>query len=92
MHLPNNCESVFYLRYEDKRHFSCYSCIDQVSISTAATDMFKMQKSFTYRAHKTGVMPGVAQGFKKFVTSFNGKFTAMAHGTKEGIVICTIQT
>lgn len=33
-------------------------------------------------------MPSVAQSFKKPVSSFNGELTAMAHGTKEGIVIC----
>lgn len=38
-------------------------------------------------------MPSVAQGFKKPVSSFNGEFTAVAHCTKEGIVICKeIQT
>lgn len=38
-------------------------------------------------------MPSVAQGFKKPVSSFDGEFTAMAHRTKEGIVICKeIQT
>lgn len=38
-------------------------------------------------------MPSVAQGFKKSVSSFNGEFTAVAHCTKEGIVICKeIQT
>lgn len=38
-------------------------------------------------------MPSVAQGFKKPVSSFDGEFTAMAHCTKEGIVICKeIQT
>lgn len=46
----------------------------------------------TYRTHKAGVMPGVAQGFKKPVSSFNGEFAAMAHGTKEGIVICTTES
>jgi len=33
-------------------------------------------------------MPSVAQGFKKPISSFNGEFTAMAHSTEEGIVIC----
>lgn len=47
-----------------------------------------LQTVTTYRAHKAGVMPGVAQGFKKPVSSFNGEFTAIAHGTKEGVVIC----
>lgn len=38
-------------------------------------------------------MPSVAQSFKKPVSSFNGEFTAMAHSTEEGIVICKqIQT
>lgn len=32
-------------------------------------------------------MPGVAQSFQEHVTSFYGKFTSMAYGTKEGIII-----
>lgn len=47
-----------------------------------------MYISFTYWAYKASVMPSVAQSFKKPVSSFNGEFTAMAHGTEEGIVIC----
>lgn len=34
-------------------------------------------------------MPSVAQGFKESVSSFNGEFTAVAHSTEEGVVICS---
>ena len=50
-----------------------------------------LQTVITYlkwdRAYKASVMPSVAQGFKEPVSSFNGEFTAVAHSTKEGIVI-----
>lgn len=46
-----------------------------------------LQTVTTYRAYKASVMPSLAQGFKKPVSSFNGEFTAVAHRTKEGIVI-----
>lgn len=32
-------------------------------------------------------MPGIAQGLQEHVASFYGKFTAMAYGTKKGVII-----
>lgn len=69
------------------------SDIDRVGVFLAqwlvllGEESLALQTVTTYGAYKAGVMPSVAQGFKKSVSSFNGEFTAVAHCTKEGIVI-----
>lgn len=42
---------------------------------------------WTYRAHKTGVMPGESQRLQKLVSGLDGEVAAMAVGTKHGVVV-----
>ena len=45
---------------------------------------------WTYRTHKTGVMPGESKSLQKLIPCLNGEVTAVAVGPKHGVVVCKL--
>lgn len=44
----------------------------------------------TYRAHKTGVMPGEPQSLQELVPCLDREVTAVAVGPKQSVVVCVV--
>lgn len=49
-----------------------------------------MPKAFTYSTYKAGIMPGVTKGFQEFVSSLDGKLTAMTASPKQAVKVCLV--